>query len=113
MSATLNSRPPCSGTRLSTRSTFAPSAKSRRARLEPMKPSPPVTRTCRFSKWRSSDMGALGPSKEEARELELLRGFVNPRSVAHRDLPDQAHAEPLGVTQKFLTVQHPAHVFGG
>src|SRR5262245_61870609 len=45
MSSRLNGLPPYSGTRLSMSSTSAPRSTSRRARLDPMKPSPPVTTT--------------------------------------------------------------------
>ena len=45
MSATLKRLPPYFGMSESTSSTRAPMVTSRRARLEPMKPSPPVMRT--------------------------------------------------------------------
>src|SRR6058998_3496188 len=43
MPSMLNGLPPASGRNESTRSTSAPSATNRCARLEPMKPRPPVT----------------------------------------------------------------------
>src|SRR6266850_2187986 len=46
----LNKLPPYSGMRLSTSVTCAPNSTRRRARLEPIKPSPPVMRMFRPSK---------------------------------------------------------------
>src|SRR5256885_3958153 len=113
MSAIVNTRPPCSGTRLSTRSTSASSSTSRRARLEPMKPSPPVMRTRQFLKWRSAAIPALPAREKKAAEFGLLGCSVNRGAVAHQDLTDETQAQAGGMTQELLPVKNPAHVFSG
>src|SRR5713101_1860385 len=113
MSAMLNNRPPCSGTRLSTSSTFVPSATRRRARLEPMKPSPPVMSTRRSWKWRSTSIPAPGASEEKAAELTLLRGSLSRGTVAEQNLSGQAHPQTADMIQELLPVQHPTYILGG
>src|SRR5438874_895000 len=54
MSWILKRFPPYSGIKLSTRVTFAPISTRRRATAEPMKPSPPVTRTSEAAKMSGS-----------------------------------------------------------
>src|SRR5690242_18080977 len=100
MSAMLRRLPPYSGISESTRNTFAPSATSRRASAEPMKPAPPVMSTLLPEK----GMALVGraPGDDEIVEVELgLRGAAaHQRPAGERERPGHERAHQQAQRQR-------------
>src|SRR5437016_4731101 len=112
ISEMLNSLPPCSGIRLSTSSTSASSSTSRFARLDPMKPSPPVMITRRSLKTLSATISRRTlTSEQKPSDLAPFGRCTGDQPFVDQKLSPQGHLQTADVLKKLLPVQKPAHVF--